>query len=186
MEIAKVSIPSHSILYKSQYDYADSYTGFFVDKDDKIDLLFINKVFLNSAPKWGDVLLNLRNKIVPLFGLKGAKKPKNKKDLLNNFSGAVGESIGFWKVFAKNESEVILGENDKHLDFKVSLLVDDQNESKNKKLTITTIVNFNHWSGNFYFFLVKPFHQLIVRMMLKKAIRNIEKESIKIKSKITI
>ncbi|MOA34437.1 hypothetical protein D3C78_1558100 [compost metagenome] len=60
-----------------------------------------------------------------------------------------------------------MGENDRHLDFKVSLLA-QQTGNTNSSITISTVVNYHNWFGKFYFFFVKPFHKRIVPVMLKK------------------
>lgn len=98
--------------------------------------------------------------------------------MIDNFKCEKGEQIGLFKVFDKTTNELILGEDDKHLNFRVSLLIDSQNESKtDKKLIISTTVKFNSWFGRLYFLPVRPFHKLIVPSMLKGIINDIEKQN---------
>ncbi len=79
---------------------------------------------------------------------------------------------------SKTNSEVILGENDKHLNFRVSLLQEQiQNRSDTKLLTISTTVEFNNWFGRLYFLPVRPFHKLIVPTIMKEMIKNLETEN---------
>jgi hypothetical protein len=48
------------------------------------------------------------------------------------------------KVFAKTENEVILGEDDKHLNFRVSLYLEQQtNGTIKKNLTVTTLAKIS-------------------------------------------
>lgn len=112
-----------------------------------------------------------RNKIVSLFGLKTPSSNLDRTSI-KDFDFQVGKQIGLFKVFALTEKEIILGEDDKHLDFRVSLLV----ESKEEKhfINITTSVKFKNIFGRLYFLPVKPFHQLIVPTMLKGILRQIE------------
>ncbi|HJV20387.1 MAG TPA: DUF2867 domain-containing protein, partial [Sediminibacterium sp.] len=71
-----------------------------------------------------------------------------------------------------------LGEDDKHLNFRVSLLINRQSDyCENKKIIISTTVKFNNWFGRLYFLLVRPFHKLIVPIMLKGIIKNIENQT---------
>jgi len=80
-----------------------------------------------------------------------------------------------FRVYSKTENEVILGENDKHLNFRISLLKEDNKVKENqKKLTISTTVKFNNWFGKLYFLPVKPFHKIIVAKMLKGILEQIE------------
>jgi hypothetical protein len=76
-------------------------------------------------------------------------------------------------VFHKTDHEIILGEDDKHLDFRVSLYLDENTETNQKQLTISTLVKFNNIFGKLYFMPVLPFHKLIVPTMLKGIIKQI-------------
>ena len=124
----------------------------------------VTKSFITSAPVWANWLITVRNWVVSIFGLKtsGASDAEREASL-KNFKCEVGNQIGLFKVFDKNEHEIILGENDKHLDFRVSLFLDRINNT----LTVSTIVKFHNWLGRLYFLPVKPFHKLIVPTMVK-------------------
>ena len=81
-------------------------------------------------------------------------------------------------MFDKTDNEVILGEDDKHLDFRVSLLLDKlASKTEQKNLTITTTVKFNNSFGRLYFLPVRAFHKLIVPTMLKGIIKQLENET---------
>ena len=88
------------------------------------------------------------------------------------------EKLGLFRVFHRTDNEVILGEDDKHLNFRISLYKEDTPDSEGSKhLTLSTTVVFNNWFGKLYFLPVKPFHKLIVPKMLKGIIRQIETEN---------
>lgn len=178
MKITKTKLPQNSILLQkgSNYHYTDSYNGNLLTER-PIYSTDLTKAFFNSAPDWVEKLFSIRNKVVKLVGLKTAPDLKNKKRLLENFSGQPGEQIGLFKILEKTDKEVILGEDDKHLNFRVSLLIHPNgNGSKKKELTISTAVVFNNWLGRLYFLPVRPFHRHIVPSMLKGMIRELEKE----------
>lgn len=159
------------------YDYIDSFQGQFYDKFQNIRILEIGKSFFSSEPKWINKLFAFRNKLVGIFGLKTSGKTTDRQKILNDFKCEKGEQIGLFKVFEKTTEEIILGEDDKHLNFRISLFIDKQNESKNEnKLIISTTVKFNNWFGRLYFLPVRPFHKLIVPAMLKEIIKNIEQQ----------
>ncbi|WP_405205248.1 DUF2867 domain-containing protein [Aquimarina sp. LLG6339-5] len=170
MKVEKVSLPKTSLLLKNKYDYSDSFKSEFTDKEDVVDILVITKSFFSTSPAWIEKLFVLRNQIVAVFGLKTGDSLDKRKETLNNFNGEIGDKVGIFKVFDKSENEIILGEDDTHLNFRVSLLLDSKPNSS-KDFTISTIVNFNNWFGKLYFLPVKPFHKLIVPTMLKSAIR---------------
>lgn len=180
MNILKVELPKKSLLNTSseKHDFADSFQAALHDPDRKITSTDIGKSFFTSSPKWVEKLFTFRNKIVSLFGLKTSGKIEDRENQLKNFKCDKGERLGLFKVFDKNENEVILGEDDKHLNFRISLfLADHENDPNKKSLTISTTTQFNNWFGRLYFLPVKPFHKVIVPTMLKGIINNLEKEN---------
>jgi hypothetical protein len=182
MTITKTEIPKNSLLKTNNmtYDYTDSFQGNFDDKFQNIGIIEVGKSFFLSGPKWVDKLFGFRNKLVRLFGLKTSGKVTDRQKMLDNFKGEKGEQIGLFKVFDKTDNEIILGEDDKHLNFRVSLFIKKQNETKtDKKLIISTTVKFNNWFGRLYFLPVRPFHKLIVPTMLKGILKDIEQQNLK-------
>jgi len=135
----------------------------------------LGKAFFTSAPKWVDLLFLLRNKLMGFVGLKVAGSKEEMLAALDNFSCLPGEKIGLFKVYAVNENEVVLGEDDTHLDFRISLLIDSEGEV-NKKLTISTSVKCNNSFGRIYFYAIKPFHKIIVPIMLRGMIDQLNKK----------
>lgn len=180
MAINKSGLPGKSILKigGNSFDYIDSFRGEFIDNNQNIGLADIARTFLTSSPKWVGVLFSFRNKVVGLFGLKPSGKHADRQKQLENLNWEPGTQVGLFKVFNKTNNEVVLGENDKHLDFRVSLFIDKQSNSILKKtLTISTTVIFNNRVGRLYFFLVRPFHKLIVPSMLRGTIKELEKQA---------
>ena len=177
MKIIKTSFPKNSLLntIDKEYDYVDSFEGVYTDDENKISPTEIGKAFFSSEPKWMGMLFTLRNKMVSIFGLKTSNDSYNRQEILTNFNFEPNERIGLFKVFNKTENELVVGENDKHLDFRISLLK-VSNDVKKKKIIITTTVNYNNWFGKLYFLPVKPFHKLIVPVMLKSLIRALKYE----------
>ena len=174
-EIKTCSLPKHSVLYHTHFEYTDSFQGSFVDHENKITVTDIGKYFFTSAPKWSEHLIELRNRLVSIFGLKTSRKPKNREAMLKNFTCEPNDKIGLFTVFHKDENEVVLGEDDKHLNFRISLYKAESLRGKDtKSLTISTTVKFHNWLGRLYFMPVKPFHRLIVPRMLKGILKQME------------
>lgn len=181
MKIIKTTLPNNSVLnisYK-KYSYVDSFHGVLNDIENKFTSDDIGKAFFSSGPKWVVKLFALRNKIVSIFGLKIPDDITNREKQLENFKCEPGERLGLFKVFAKTENEVVLGEDDKHLNFRVSLFLNQQTgETKKKDLIVSTTVEFNNWFGRLYFLPVRPFHKLIVPTMLKGMILELENRNV--------
>ncbi|MDW9378853.1 DUF2867 domain-containing protein [Chryseobacterium sp. JV558] len=177
MKIKKKEFPEKSILSqgKKDFDYIDSFEGELTASSQNIDISEIGKVFFTSGPKWGKKMFAFRNKVVGLFGLKTGSETENQQ-MGKDFECEVGERIGIFKVFDKTNNEIVIGEDDQHLDFRVSLLFDKNKEHLDKKsITISTTVKFHNWLGVLYFLPVRPFHKLIVPAMLKNMIGKLEK-----------
>jgi hypothetical protein len=174
MKIVQSVLPTESILLleNKKYDFVDSFAGKIIDGDSSVTIQQVGKAFFTSSPTWVDKLFTLRNKIVSIFGLKTSGKITNRKTQLDHFKCEVGEQLGLFKVFSCTKNEVIIGEDDKHLNFRVSLYIEDDNTSATlKNLVISTTVEFNNWFGKLYFLPVRPFHKLIVPVMLKGIIK---------------
>jgi hypothetical protein len=173
VNIQKTNLPLNSILKADDaFKFIDGYTSNFIDSNNTIDIQKVGQLFFSAGPKWIDTLFALRNNLVKWFGLKTTGNLTNRQQF-ENFTGEPGERIGLFKVFHKTDHEIILGEDDKHLDFRVSLYLDENTETNQKQLTISTLVKFNNIFGKLYFMPVLPFHKLIVPTILKEIIKQI-------------
>ncbi len=178
MTIIKSTLPDNSLLRQTgkKYDYVDSFQGSVIHKERQLNSTDIARAFFSSAPRWVGILMEFRNKIVARFGLKTSNGVVDRQKILDNFKYEKGERFGIFKIFDKTENEIILCEDDKHLDFRVSLFLDKPEIDRfDNKLTISTVVIFNNWWGRLYFLPVRPFHKLIVPAMLKAINRQLEK-----------
>jgi hypothetical protein len=176
--IHKSSLPAASLLNRTdqQYDYADSYSCVIeLSQGQTLTIEDVAKAFFTSGPEWVENMFALRNRIVGRFGLKTGDASNNRQLLLDNFTCDVGNKLGLFKVFAKNEQEVILGEDDKHLNFRVSLFMGEASNKHDRELIISTVVTFHNWLGRLYFLPVKQFHRLIVPAMLKGVVTQLQR-----------
>ncbi len=125
--------------------------------------------FWSYSPAWVSWLFKLRNWIVKPFGIQGVKgrsKEKLEEAIENN------ESYGFMDTVAKSDTETVIGANDKHLKMYFSIQLDEVGEGQ-QKLTASTVVHFHNKLGYAYFYLIYPFHHLVVRGMLRYSIRKV-------------
>lgn len=178
MKLTKTKIPKGSSLYpnRTSYDYSDSYEFTLNDFKNRLGILDVGKNFVKPGPKWFEMFFTLRNKIASILNL---KTPKNSdsKDLIESYKWEIGEQVGIFKVFDRTTDEIILGEDDTHLNFRVSLLLArDWNNRSEKIITVTTIVVYNSWVGRLYFFVVKPFHRTFIPIILKRDYKKLELE----------
>ncbi len=111
---------------------------------------------LGRSPWWVDALMKLRDAIVMPLGLKTAKSVRHDEI----------EKIGFFPLLNETPERVVAGFNDSHLDFRV--VIDVAPEGSGQRVTATTIVLMHNWIGRTYLSIIKPFHRVVVRSMLKQ------------------
>lgn len=179
MALQKCPLPGQSVLNNScvTYHYSDSYAGTVSDANNQLQPVDLGKAFFSAGPRWIPTLFKLRNKIVVVFGLKTPDRITDRQQQLDNFKGEPGEQLGLFKVFDRTADEVILGEDDKHLNFRISLLLRPDDAVGRRQIVISTTVVYNNWLGRLYFLPVRPFHSLIVPAMLKGMLRDLEKSA---------
>jgi hypothetical protein len=168
--IMQNDFPKLSILNEKEFAYTDSFSEEIIHPIGKITITDVAKAFLLSTPKWIRNLFEFRNRLVSVFGLKTNKEHMNQD--VDNFNANVGDQLGFFKVYNKAKSEIVLGEDDVHLNFRVSLILIDLHTDI-IEIVISTGVVYNNFLGKVYFAIVKPFHKLIVRSMLKNLVLNL-------------
>ena len=129
------------------------------------DVDFIIVKLIKSIPKWFKFLLNLRNTIASIFGLKTGKI-ENVYENPEKLNFKQGKSIGDIFIFLKEKNHLIAELKDKHLDFRFSILISQ--EDGITKVSLSTIVKIYNIFGKVYFFLITPFHRLIIPNILKR------------------
>jgi hypothetical protein len=162
-----VDIPRGSLIANAfpHVDYADAYrVRLPASAPNDIDAL--TRAALSAVPRWIRALMALRDRIVGVVGLKTS--PRDTRDLAHT-KLQPGARLGIFRVFARSADEILLGEDDRHLDFRVSIL--RQGDGAASWLIVSTIVRFNNWLGRVYFLPVRPLHRLIVPAMLRSALR---------------
>ncbi|MBW8758276.1 MAG: DUF2867 domain-containing protein [Burkholderiales bacterium] len=119
---------------------------------------------MSQQPLWIGWLTSFRDAIVACFGLKTARRLSTLSD------EAEGDRIAFFRVYSRGESELILGEDDRHLDFRLSVLRSpDPSPTAGGQLTISTVVHCHNLLGRAYIRLIAPFHRLVVKASLRRA-----------------
>jgi hypothetical protein len=114
----------------------------------------------SHRPGWVGALLALRDRLVGLFGLRRTDEARPD----------AGPRIGFFPVVSRTPGRVVLGFDDRHLDFRVVVDVSSLGPAR-QQVTATTLVRTHNVAGRAYLALIMPFHRAIVRAMLAQAAR---------------
>ena len=157
-KITKISVPFFDLndAAMEPVDYADSYSvPLSHNHNYKIDELVLS--IFDNVPAWIGALFKLRNIIVKPFGLKTSFK--------KTITNVPDNRIGKFRILVESDNKIILGENDKHLNFRAIIQI--INKGEDEKLVVSTLVHFNNLLGKLYFIPVKPFHKLIIPAIIK-------------------
>jgi hypothetical protein len=120
-----------------------------------------------EQPSWIGALIQVRDAVVAGFGLMTARH-------LATLSGdAAANRIGIFKVYGSSEAEVVLGEDDRHLDFRASALYQPPAQSgvESARLVFSTVVHCHNSFGRGYLGVIAPFHRLVVKSYLRHGAR---------------
>ncbi len=111
-----------------------------------------------NPPGWQKALLAVRDAMVTPFGLKTSGTVRASRNST--------ERVDFFPVKWEGTDEIVLGEDDRHLDFRLSLL---RRLSQTGTLLIaTTVVHSHNALGFTYLNAIRPFHHLVVRASLAR------------------
>ena len=166
--VEQVAVPAATLAAGAfaHADYADAYRVRLPDGGPR-DLDALVRATFAAVPGWVRALMRLRDGIVSVIGLKTARAGVR----LDRVALQPGASLGIFRVFARSADEILLGEDDRHLDFRVGVLL--QREREIDWVVVSTVVRFNSWLGRAYFLPVRPLHRLIVPAMLRSALRRL-------------
>lgn len=105
-----------------------------------------------DPPMWFTILLAIRDRIMIPFGV----RPSH--DL------AAGDHIAFFPVLSRSSDEIVLGADDRHLDFRASVLL----RRADNTVVATTVVRCHNLLGRLYLAAILPFHILVVTDALRR------------------
>jgi hypothetical protein len=168
MKVVECDVPFGSALSRELIDrayYCDAYRAPLVRKElGIVDIFFA--IFAHHPP-WMKLLLIVRNTLASLAGLDAPAASEILHVTIRD-RYALGERIGVWRIFSLGEAELVAGGNNKHLDFRVSVLkAQDGDETS---VVVSTICTVHNLSGRLYLFFVVPMHRYGVRKLLENAL----------------
>jgi hypothetical protein len=129
-----------------------------------IDIFF---ALFGHTPRWMKALLITRNTVARWCGLEAPTAAEILEPTVRA-GYSVGDKIGPWPIFFIDDHEIVAGRNNKHLDFRLSVLrlTDGDAES----VVVSTICSVHNLAGKIYLFFIVPFHRTGVQSLLAKAV----------------
>ena len=168
MNVTECDLPPSSVLDRrvvaSAY-FRDSYRAPL--RNPRQDMVGIFFAIFGHHPGWMKALLIARNWIASRCGLDVPAA----SDIMNaprKEHYEVGDMIGPWPIFSLSETELVAGRDNKHLDFRLSLMRITHDEVPS--VVVSTICSVHNWSGKLYLFFIVPFHKRGVKRLISRAI----------------
>lgn len=166
MKVKSTYINDNSLIrtVSPESDFEDCFTTTF-QTDDFLDLeTTVYKCFSALSGGWIDALFKLRNVLVKPFKL---KTPPDDNSIKLTYEKIVpGGKVAFFDVLDISPTEVLMYIKDSHLNAYLS--IDLIQNGKIKTLAASTTVEFNNTIGKVYLAVIKPFHKLLIKTMLRK------------------
>jgi hypothetical protein len=168
MHVVECEFPSGSSLgqnvVRSAY-FHDSYRAALARPD--LGIIEIFFALFGHTPVWMKLLLIVRNAVAKVCGLEAPSVGEIMKPAVRS-EYRVGDKIGPWPIFFIAENEIVAGRNNKHLDFRLSVLKALDGDVPN--VVVTTICTVHNTFGKIYLFFIVPFHRIGVRALISNAV----------------
>ena len=158
--ITQTEIPATSCYrdFIESIHYYDAFVATEISPDITIQEVYIQ--IFSDMPTWIKTLMKIRNRIVSIFGINTDIEGSN----IGKATFEIGSVVGMFRIFYIDKEEIIAGEDEKHLNFRVSIL------KHQDAVTVSTFVTYNNVFGKLYMFFIIPMHKIIVKRMMRKLI----------------
>ena len=152
----------------SRFDYLDSFE--IVARQPQRSIVEIYAALLGHLPASFKHLLVLRSLLVRPFGIAGVGYSDLTAPMDTSRSYVAGEKIGRWTLYDQLPDEIIAGGDDKHLDFRVSVLRERRQDGADR-VVLSTGVRTHNAFGRDYLATILKFHRFGVTQLLTSASR---------------
>jgi hypothetical protein len=168
MSVVECDVPFHSALGKDlieRADFRDAYRAALSRSDLGVIEIFFG--IFARRPGWMNLMLIARNKAAALAGLEVPTTAEiinmEKRDRYS-----VGEKIGPWPIFFLGSDELIAGRDNKHMDFRVSVM--KVHDGPRPSVVVSTLCMVHNKFGQYYLSSIVPFHRFGLRRLMANAL----------------
>lgn len=127
------------------------------------DLEVLARAGFERQAWWIRALTRVRDTIMATVGVKSSRA-------VGVAAAARGPVIGFFPLRSKSAGELVMGEDDRHLDFRLAVQL-RAGAAGGRELVLVTVVHCHNWLGRTYLAVITPFHRVIARASLEQAAR---------------
>src|SRR5712675_961207 len=168
MHVVECDVPSSSVLSRDlirTVHFHDSYRAPLAHPElGIVDIFF---ALFGHTPLWMKLLLIARNAAARLAGLEAPTVAEIMRPKIREFY-SVGDKIGPWPIFFIGDNEIVAGRNNKHMDFRLSVLKAMDGDAMS--VVVSTICTVHNVFGRIYLLFIVPFHRMGVRSLISNAV----------------
>ena len=89
--------------------------------------------------------------------------PASGRSLRDARSYRVGDRVGIFRIRHLSDTEVVMGQDDKHLDVQVSICKQPAAPGTAPRVVLSTVVHIHNTLGHAYMAVITPIHRVIAR-----------------------
>jgi len=159
-----IAVPSDCIL-APLYRNADLVDAYAVQLPARAsdDLVALARAGFERQVWWIRALMGVRDMVMATVGVKSSRA-------VGIAAAARGPVIGFFPLLSSSAGELVMGEDDRHLDFRLAIQL-RAGAAGGKELVVVTVVHCHNLMGRAYLAAITPFHRVIARASLEQAAR---------------
>jgi hypothetical protein len=168
MHVIECDVPSSSALGRDLIENADFHDCYRAPlARPELGIIDIFFALFGHTPLWMKLLLIARNAAARLAGLEVPTVGEIIKPTVRS-EYYVGEKIGPWPIFFIGDHEIVAGRNNKHMDFRLSVLKAIDGDAIS--VVVSTVCTVHNVFGRIYLFFIIPFHRHGVRSLMSNAV----------------
>jgi hypothetical protein len=127
---------------------------------------------LSFMPGWARALYWIRAGFVRLLGMRQERMPFDAPVREADVSLTPGDRVDFLTVAMARDGTYWVGQaTEEHLSAHIGIIAQALEDGR-KRFHLLTVVHYRHWTGPVYFNVIRPFHHVIVKAMLKAAVKD--------------
>lgn len=170
MSVIECDVPASSVLERDAVAFCDFRDSYRVPLSrPELGMADIFFAVFGHTPLWMKGMLVLRNAAMRLVGLEVPTVAEIMRPEVRKAYRA-GDKIGPWPVFFVGDKEIIAGRDNKHMDFRLSVLKIEEGDVAD--VVVTTVCSVHNLFGRIYLAFVVPFHRAGVQILLSRAVRS--------------
>jgi hypothetical protein len=167
MSVAPCALPTNTMVERELVEgacFTDSYSVPLTHANASVVDIFF--AVFGHHPPWLKAILLARHRVGSWVGLKGASSAEVMSPT-RSASYCAGQNMGPWPIYFISECELVAGRNNKHLDFRLSVL--KAGIGPRPSVIVSTVCRTHNGFGRAYLRAVTPFHIWGVQRLLRKA-----------------